>query len=60
EDENARDAAELYEKLGDVILPLYYGDRPGWIDVMKRAVAFNASFFNTHRMVEQYASAAYL
>jgi len=59
-EEDARDAAELYEKLERVILPLYYGDRPGWIDVMRRAIAINASFFNAHRMVEQYAANAYL
>jgi len=41
-------------------VPLYYGNRSAWIDVMRRAIAFNASFFNTHRMVEQYATNAYL
>ena len=57
---NARDAAELYEKLENVILPLFYQNRAGWIDVMRRAIAVNASFFNTHRMVQQYATNAYL
>ena len=58
--ENRRDAAELYEKLADVIVPLYYRDRAAWIDVMRRSIAFNASFFNTHRMVQQYAANAYV
>jgi glycogen phosphorylase len=57
---NERDAAELYEKLENVILPLFYQNRAGWIDVMRRAIAVNASFFNTHRMVQQYATNAYL
>jgi starch phosphorylase len=57
--EDARDAADLYMKLRTAILPLYYGNRSGWGDVMKRCVALNASFFNTHRMVQQYASTAY-
>jgi starch phosphorylase len=60
EEENARDTAELYDKLERVILPLYDGDRPAWIDVMRRTIAFNASFFNAHRMVEQYAANAHL
>ena len=55
-----QDALDLYSKLETVILPLYYGDRPGWVDVMKRSIALNASFFNTQRMVQQYASTAYL
>ncbi len=58
--QDASDAGDLYSKLETVILPLYYGNRPGWLDVMKRCVALNASFFNTQRMVQQYASTAYL
>lgn len=57
---DARDGADLYGKLSDVILPLYYGNRAGSIDVMRRTIAFNGSFFNTHRMVEQYAAHAYV
>jgi starch phosphorylase len=57
---NRADAFRLYEKLTDVIVPLYYDDRDGWIDVMRRTIAFNASFFNTHRMVQQYAANAYV
>ena len=57
---DARDAADLYGKLSDVILPLFYGNPAGWIDVMRRTIAFNASFFNTHRMVGQYAAHAYV
>lgn len=54
------DAQELYEKLRAVIVPLYYGDRDRWVDIMRQAIAFNASFFNTHRMVQQYAANAYV
>lgn len=54
-----RDAAQLYDKLERVILPLFYGDRDGWIRVMQQAIALNASFFNTHRMVRQYLLHAY-
>jgi glycogen phosphorylase len=57
---NARDAAELYEKLSQTIIPFFYFNRDGWTEIMRRSIAFNASFFNTHRMVQQYASTAYV
>jgi starch phosphorylase len=54
------DAEDLYRKLRDVIVPTFYTNRERWIDVMRHAIALNASFFNTHRMVQQYAANAYL
>ncbi len=57
---NAADAEDLYRKLRAVILPLYYADRDRWVDVMRQTIAFNASFFNTHRMAQQYAANAYV
>jgi starch phosphorylase len=59
-DDRSRDAAELYEKLSQTIIPFFYFNRDGWTEIMRRSIAFNASFFNTHRMVQQYASTAYL
>jgi starch phosphorylase len=55
-----RDAASLYDKLSRTVLPLYYGDRRGWIAVMKGAISRNAAYFNSHRMLSRYASEAYL
>jgi starch phosphorylase len=55
-----QDAASLYDKMEKVVLPLYYHDRPGWVSVMKGAIAKNASFFNSHRMMRRYASDAYV
>ena len=43
-----------------MIAPRFYGDRQGWGEVMRAAIAINASFFNTHRMVQQYAARAYV
>lgn len=54
------EAQSLYRKLGDVVLPLYYRDRAGWIKVMKGAIARNASYFHSHRMMRRYAAEAYL
>lgn len=55
-----QDADDLYRKLKDVIIPLFYRNREGWIDIMRHSIALNASFFNTHRMVQQYVTNAYL
>jgi len=56
-DDNAR---ALYDKLEQVVLPLYYNsDRSGWLRVMKGAISKNASYFNSHRMMRRYATEAY-
>lgn len=57
------DAHALYDKLEQVVLPLYYGyaqDPGGWIKVMKGAISKNASYFNSHRMMRRYVTEAYL
>ena len=53
------DAIDLYNKLETAIIPKYYDDRTGWIQMMKHAIALNASFFNTHRVVREYCEKAY-
>lgn len=54
------DAGSLYGKLEHKVLPLYHKDRTGWIRVMKGAIAKNAAFFNSHRMMRRYATEAYI
>ena len=52
-------AHALYDKLERVTIPLFY-DRPdAYGRVMRSAIALNGSFFNTRRMVLQYAAHAY-
>jgi starch phosphorylase len=58
-DRTVTDAASTYDKLEHVILPLFYQDRDGFINVMRQAIALNGSFFNSHRMVEEYVLKAY-
>jgi glycogen phosphorylase len=53
------DSNSLYEKLADIILPLYYKDREGFMHVMRRSIALNGSFFNTQRMLQEYVLQAY-
>jgi starch phosphorylase len=57
---NRQDAEDLYEKLGGEIVPMFYRHRERWIDIMRQSIALNASYFNTHRMVQQYVTNAYL
>jgi glycogen phosphorylase len=57
------DARALYDKLEQVVLPLYQGaarDPGDWIKVMKGAISKNASYFNSHRMMRRYATEAYI
>jgi len=58
-DRMAEDAAALYDKLERVILPLFYRNRNGFIDIMRHAIALNGSFFNTQRMVQEYVLKGY-
>ena len=58
--DDGSDAASLYETLEHTVLPLYHRDRAGWIAAMQGAIAKNASFLNSHRMMRRYAVDAYL
>lgn len=55
----AKDAASLYDKLEKTIIPMFYHEREDYTEVMRHAIALNGSFFNTHRMMEQYVLNAY-
>lgn len=54
------DAEDLYRKLEQHVLPTFYGERPRWMSIMQHAIALNASYFNAHRMVQQYVTNAYI
>ncbi|HKM83620.1 MAG TPA: alpha-glucan family phosphorylase [Candidatus Acidoferrum sp.] len=58
--DNVVDTESLYTKLESVILPMFYEERPRYLEVMRHAIAMNGSFFNTQRMVQQYITDAYL
>jgi glycogen phosphorylase len=57
--ESAAEIDSLYEKLEDVVIPLFYRNRGFYAHVMQMAIAVNGSFFNTERMVDQYVTNAY-
>jgi starch phosphorylase len=58
--DDGTDARPLYDKLEQVVLPLYYNDHAGWIWMMKQAISKIACYFNSHRMMRRYAAEAYL
>jgi starch phosphorylase len=57
--DHSLDAPSLYDKLEKIVLPLFYGDRERFIAMMIYSIAINGSFFNTHRMVQEYVLNAY-
>lgn len=53
-------ADALYGKLESVILPCFYDEPERFLQVMRSAIALNASFFNTERMMVEYLYEAYV
>jgi starch phosphorylase len=53
-------ANDLYHKLGEVALPLYYDNKARWIFMMKQSISKIGSYFNTQRMMRRYATEAYI
>jgi starch phosphorylase len=57
-DTEAAEAASLYDKLEHAIAPMY-ANPSAWAKMQQHCVAINGSFFNTQRMLHQYALNAY-
>lgn len=53
------DSHALYDVLRRHILPLFVGAPDQWAAVMRSTIAVNGSFFNTQRMLMEYAIHAY-
>jgi starch phosphorylase len=58
-DDESHEANSLYERLEQVILPLYYGQPAGWRRIMRSTIAINGPYFNTQRMLKHYVLKAY-
>ncbi len=52
--------ASLYDKLENIILPMFYKQPEAFASVMRYAIAMNGSYFNAQRMVSQYLKNAYV
>lgn len=57
ESDTAQEAASLYDKLEHTIIPMFYQHREAYAQVMRSAIALNASYFNAQRMLLQYLDA---
>ncbi|MFO0795125.1 MAG: alpha-glucan family phosphorylase [Candidatus Brocadiaceae bacterium] len=57
---DAVDADDLYHKLENIIIPMYYQDRTQWIKIMKNSISKIAYYFNSHRMMRRYVTEAYI
>lgn len=55
-----RDVDDLYTKLEEQIIPMFYENRRIWIKIMKNAIGKNAYYFNTHAMLRRYVTEAYI
>jgi glycogen phosphorylase len=56
---DVEDAEALYDKLEEVVCPMFYEDRERFLSIGRNSIALNATFFNTERMVREYAIRAY-
>ena len=55
----ATDAESLYDKLENIIMPMFYQRQNDYLTVSRHSIAINGSFFNTERMINQYVTKAY-
>ncbi|GAB4321732.1 MAG: alpha-glucan family phosphorylase [Promethearchaeota archaeon] len=53
-----REAGDIYEVLENEAIPIFFHNWQKWADRMKHAIRLGA-YFNTHRMVEEYAMRAW-
>jgi len=57
---DTKDADDLYYKLEEIIMPIFYNDRRTWIRMMQNTIGKNAYYFNSHRMMRRYVTEAYI
>lgn len=50
---------ELYDLLENHIVYTFYNHRNKWINIMKKVIMLNGSFFNARRMINEYINCAY-
>jgi starch phosphorylase len=51
---------DLYNKLENIVVPMFYSRRDEWIKMMKGSIGKIAYYFNSHRVVQRYVTEAYL
>jgi starch phosphorylase len=56
--DDKQDIDDMYNKLQNEILPLYYNNKKDWINRMKHAITLGA-YFNTNRCIGEYKEKAW-
>lgn len=59
ERDTSKDVKDIFDKLQNTIIPLYYNQNIQFRCIMSHCIALNGSFFNTQRMMQQYVLKAY-
>lgn len=54
-----RELQDIYDKLEQVILPMFYEQRDKWLEMVESSIGKIACYFNSHRMMQEYADRAY-
>ncbi len=60
ESDPVKEIGSLYEKLEQVIMPMYYQRPTEFAEVMRYTIAITASYYNSQRMIRQYFNNAYV
>lgn len=50
---------DLYHVLANQIVPLYYQQNDKYFKICRQSISYNAAYFNTHRMLQEYIKKAY-
>lgn len=50
---------ELYDVLEHDVVNTFYNDLQRWVEIMQKTIMLNGSFFNSHRMINEYIKMAY-
>ena len=56
--DDKQDIDDMYNKMQNEIIPLYYDNKKDWMQRMKHAITLG-SFFNTNRCIEEYREKAW-
>ena len=56
----SQEIASLYNKLENIITPMFYRQADAYADIMRTTIAINGSFYNAQRMMFQYMKNAYM
>ncbi|ULQ55920.1 alpha-glucan family phosphorylase [Flavihumibacter rivuli] len=59
-EQDDRDAHSLYTLLEETVLPMFYNDRPSWLQLMKQGMRDVVPQFDSARMAREYYEKLYL